>query len=169
MESDSEHTWTVTLSCMLLAEALDEEFKDQGGIDTFKVIKMALIHDLPEIITGDFATWDDAARTNKEEDEQAAMQELTKDLPEHTRDELRSLWHECEAMETLEAKIVKSIDRMDPVMQRVEFGIGFFDAHDGSLQKLDERQYPRHEFSQTLTLLYNTLREEALKKEMFKK
>jgi putative hydrolase of HD superfamily len=45
-ESTAEHTWRLCLMVMAFADGLD-------GIDTLKLIKMCLIHDLGEAVSGD--------------------------------------------------------------------------------------------------------------------
>jgi putative hydrolase of HD superfamily len=170
-ENDAEHSWAVALTCMLLTSRLEEEFDTK--LDRERILKMALIHDLAEIHTGDTKTWDKKSRIGKEEKEREAIHILINDLPEDTHREILSLWEECEAQETLEAKIVKSIDRMDPVIHRTSFDAGWKNVEGvkgaGTKDTLDAYQYPRHEFSKTLTELYETVRDEAIAKGMLKK
>lgn len=170
MESDAEHSWSVALITMLLASRIESELDVK--IDQAKLLKMALIHDLAEIETGDTATWDIAARENKEEKERVAVHHLIGLLPEDLGRDLLALWEECEKRETIEAKIVKSIDRLDPVVHRVSFNIGWkgiMEEKHATIQALDERQLPRHEFSKTITALYEAFREEGKEKGMFVK
>ena len=165
-ENDAEHSWSVSIICMLLSSMLEEEFKVK--LDTLKMLKMCLIHDMAEIKTGDTKTWDTAARVNKDENERLAINELVSLLPKTLGDEFLQIWEECEARETLEAKIVKSIDRFDPVMHRVFFEIGWDDVEKdhAPVEALDSRQLPRHEFSKILTEIYKLVREEALRKNL---
>jgi putative hydrolase of HD superfamily len=135
------------------------------------MLKMALIHDFAEIETGDTKTWDASAREGKQERERVAIQKLFIGVPEDLRSELMGLIAECEEKKTLEAKIVKSVDRLDPVLHRTVFRIGWqglMDEEHGTIEALDARQLPRHEFSKVLTDLYTTIRDEAVEHGLFK-
>jgi putative hydrolases of HD superfamily len=169
MENDAEHSWSVAFICMLLASRLEKEFGVK--LDQARMLKMALIHDFAEIETGDTKTWDTTAREGKVERERVAIENLFKDMPEDLRTELTGLIAECEEKKTLEAKIVKSIDRLDPPLHRTAFRIGWEgcveDDH-ATVSALDARQLPRHEFSQILTDLYKTIRDEAVEYGLFK-
>lgn len=165
-ENDAEHSWMVALSCLVLMPELEREF---GKIDREKVLAMALIHDVAEIVTGDTKTWDNKARINKEEKEREAVEKLFGKLEKEKRDYLISLWEECEKQETVEAKFVKSIDRMDPVVHRIATGGGWHDVeefHNG-VENLDERQIPRHKFSKIMSRMYQELRRMAIRRKMF--
>ena len=168
-ENDAEHSWSVAFICMQLASRLEKEFGIK--LDEAKMLKMALIHDLAEIETGDTKTWDKLARSDKEEKEKVAIEKILKDLPDDLRKEMGDLIDECEKKETLEAKIVKSVDRLDPVLHRTAFGIGWQgvveDEH-ATVDALNTRQTPRHEFSKILTKLFETIRDEAVEKGLFK-
>ncbi len=168
-ENDAEHSWAVAFACMVLASRLEKEFDTK--LDQAKMLKMALIHDIAEIGAGDTKTWDAAARVGKEDKERTALHALAKGLPEDIRAEFISLWEECEKKETLEARIVKSVDRFDPVLHRTAFRIGWkgnVEEEHATIPALNERQLPRHEFSKILTEVFETIREEAIKEGMFK-
>ncbi|MEP7103986.1 MAG: HD domain-containing protein [Candidatus Dojkabacteria bacterium] len=169
-ENDAEHSWSVALICMLFASRLEKELALK--IDQLKMIKMAIIHDMAEIETGDTKTWDTSARVDKEEKERAAFYEMTNLLPDDLKDEFRNLWEECEKRESVEAMIAKSIDRLDPVLHRTFHEVGWKNVADdgehGTVEALDSRQLPRHEFSEIITKLYTTIRDEAVSKGMFK-
>lgn len=163
-ESDADHSWSVTLICMLFASRIEKELG--VTVNQLKMMKMAIIHDMAEIETGDTRTWDTAARVNKEQKERDAFYSMTEILPEDLKLEIIELWEECEKRESIEAKIVKSVDRLDPVLHRTFFEVGWGDVtgHDGTVEALDERQLPRHQFSEVLTELYTTVRDEAVNK-----
>ena len=79
---------------------------------------MSIIHDMAEIKTGDTRTWDTPARVNKEQKERDAFYSMTEVLPENLKLEKR---------ESLESKIVKSVDRLDPVLHGTFFEVGWGD------------------------------------------
>jgi putative hydrolase of HD superfamily len=168
-ENDAEHSWAVAFACMVLASRLEKEFGVE--LDQLKMLKMALIHDLGEIGTGDTKTWDTAARVGKGEREREAMRDLLSEVPDDIRAGIMEVWEECEKKESLEAKIVKSVDRFDPVLHRTTFNIGWKgvveDEH-ATAAALDARQLPRHDFSKTLTAIYEAIRDEAVQEGLFK-
>ena len=168
-ENDAEHSWSVALICILVTTRIEEELRIK--IDQEKMLKMAIIHDLAEIITGDTKTWDDVARVNKEEKEKDAISALFAKLPHDLGEDLFSLWEECEKRETIEAMIVKSVDRFDPVIHRTVFNLGWDNVEDehATSVALDSRQLPRHSFSKILTSIYTQVRDEAISKHLFKK
>ena len=167
-ENDAEHTWSVTMLCMLLGNRVQKELG--VDLDFERMLKMAIIHDIAEVLTGDTKTWDVNARISKEENERNAVEELFGQLPQDLHDEFLSLWEECEAKMTVEAKIVKSLDRLEPVLHRVLHGYGWENLGDEDPEKtvkaLDDRQLARHEFSYVITELYQEIRSEALEKKM---
>ncbi|MEK7094094.1 MAG: HD domain-containing protein [Patescibacteria group bacterium] len=168
-ENDAEHSWAVAFICMVLATRLEKEFDIK--LDQARMLKMALIHDLAEIGTGDTKTWDTASRVGKEEKEKKAMNDLVKLLPKDISEEMMLLWLECEKKETVEAKIVKSVDRFDPVIHRTAFRVGWenvIEEEHATIEALDGRQLPRHSFSKVLTEVYKNIRDEAVKEGFFK-
>ena len=64
---------------------------------------------------------------------------------------------------------MKSVDRVDPVIHRVVFNVGWGNVtgDDGTVEALDKRQLPRHEFSKLINELYMKIRDEAVEKKMF--
>jgi putative hydrolase of HD superfamily len=109
-ESSAEHSWHMAMMLLLLERYAAEPF------DLLRAVKMALIHDLVEIEAGDtyaFATFDAA---EKHEQEKAAAENLFGMLPAEDRAELLELWHEFEELSTPEARIVKAMDALQPIL-----------------------------------------------------
>ena len=113
-ESVAEHSWRVALMAMLLAPEFPEADMD-------KVIRMCLIHDLGEAFTGDIPTFDKTAADAEKED--ALFERWIGTLPEATKQEWTALLAEMNALETLEAKIYKALDKMEAVIQHNESDI----------------------------------------------
>ena len=89
--------------------------------NTLRCIGMALVHDLPEVITGDIAVRaieKDQVMTysEKEEKETAAAQELFASQPE-----MLLLWQEYQENKTPEAKFVHDLDKVEMVLQAWEY------------------------------------------------
>ena len=113
-ESVAEHSWRISLMAMLVAD----EFP---GADMNKVIRMCLIHDLGEAFTGDIPTfWKTGADETKEED---LLNAWVGTLPEPQKNEFSQLYAEMNALETLEAKIYKALDKLEAIIQHNESDI----------------------------------------------
>ena len=114
-ESVAEHSWRIALMAMLLKPEFPEADMD-------KVTRMCLIHDLGEAFTGDIPTFDKSQ--DHEAAEKKAYDTWVRSLPGQTRDEFVELLAEMEALESLEAKIYKALDKLEAVIQHNESDIG---------------------------------------------
>ncbi|MBQ2729458.1 MAG: HD domain-containing protein [Clostridia bacterium] len=107
-ESVAEHSYRCAVMAMLCAD----EFP---GLDMNKVIKMCLIHDFGEAVTGDipaFLKTDDHEKT-----EDKAIESLCDMIPEAG---LLPLFEEMREMKTPEAKLCKAIDNLEAVISHNE-------------------------------------------------
>lgn len=164
-ENVAEHSWSTALLCMTLMPYLKEEFED---IDELKVLKIALIHDLGEVYTGDTPVWDITSSEDKYTQEQASMKQLVSSLSPQLQNSILSLWEENEAHTSREAQIVRSLDRLDPVIHRVvnSFGWNNVKGDHGTKEQLDNRQLPRHQFSKTITAFYTFIVNKAQQEDL---
>lgn len=113
-ESVADHSWRIALMAMLC----EDEFPD---VDINKVIKMCLIHDFGEAVTGDIPAF---YKTEEHEDtEEKAIDKLLKRLPDPVEKELSLLFDEMEELKTPEAKLWKSLDNMEAVIAHNESDI----------------------------------------------
>jgi putative hydrolase of HD superfamily len=114
-ENSAEHSWQVALLAMVLKDFSCEKV----CID--RVIKLLLVHDLPEIIVGDtfFYSNDregDAASSLSNKEREAAI-ELFSSLPDSIANELLELWEEFENRQSPESKFAHALDRIMPGLQ----------------------------------------------------
>lgn len=109
-ENDAEHSWHISVMAMVLSEYTNEE------VDTFKVIKMLLVHDLVEIYAGDTFCYDVEGNKSKKDRELKAADKIFGILEEYKGKEMRSLWNEFEEMKTKEALFAASMDRLQPML-----------------------------------------------------
>lgn len=128
-ESIADHTYLAVMLAELILET--SELK----LDKDKVIKMILIHDLPEAITGDYHSYKvhsgELSRTEKKEREAQAIQKYLAVLPETQAKTLESLWREYEDQNSTEAKFAKAIDRLETMIQWASMDFEFYhDGHD---------------------------------------
>lgn len=115
-ESVAEHTWRMMLMALLLHDKLDE------NVNLSQVLKICLVHDLPEVITTDYPAFKKQP-DDKVEQEEAALQKMTGKLPKNTRNEIVSLWQEYEAGSTPEARFTKALDKLEVLIQHNESDI----------------------------------------------
>ena len=105
-ENSAEHSWSLALMAIVLADFANED------IDLLKVLKMLVIHDLPEISTGDVFVY--AKNGDHHEEELEAAEKLFSVLPERLRETFLALWEEFEDGETPEARFARALDRFHP-------------------------------------------------------
>ena len=110
-ESDAEHSWHLATFLLLLEDELPEA-------DFPKVLKLALIHDLPEIYAGDTNPYR-GDLTNKEANEKAAADKLFNMLPSTPKLKFKQLFEEYLNQTTIEARLVKSADKLMPLIQNL--------------------------------------------------
>ena len=109
-ENDAEHAWHMAIMIYLLKEYANEEF------DVTKAMMMALIHDIVEIDAGDTYAYDVENKKTQEEREKKAAERIFGILPENQQKELKGLFEEFEAGETKEAKFVRAMDNLQPLL-----------------------------------------------------
>lgn len=133
-ENSAEHSWHLAMFAMVLAE--DE------AVDTGKVIRMLLVHDIVEIDAGDAPIHGNHDPAEIEARENAAADRLFNLLPEDQAAALLALWHEFEAAETAEAKFAKAIDRLQPLLLNTLTGGGTWNDHAVTETQACERYGP---------------------------
>jgi len=137
-ESIADHTFRMTLAAWLLAL--------EGRLNINRVIKIALIHDLCEVYAGDstpydhflpksakdikklLASWPRLPKAKKQQlslkkyyKEDAALNKLIASLPLNIRREIKSLWMDYERGLTKEGRFVRQIDRLENLLQALEY------------------------------------------------
>ena len=106
-ESVAEHSWRLAMLALLLRDALPE-------VDMDKVLRMCLIHDVGEAVTGDIPSFQKTDAN--EETERQAIAELLSPLPDGLRGELTALFAEMDALATPEARVYKALDKLEVVV-----------------------------------------------------
>jgi putative hydrolases of HD superfamily len=104
-ENSGEHSWTLALMALVLAEHAAEP------VDVDRVLRMVIIHDLVEIDAGDTYVYDDTGKATQAEREAAAADRIFALLPEPQATDLRAVWDEFEHGNTAEARFGRSLDR----------------------------------------------------------
>ncbi len=162
-ENDVEHSWHLAIMAVVLQEYTPQQ------VDLIRVIKMVLLHDLVEIDAGDTFAYDAEAGYDKEEREQAAADRLYGLLPPDQEQELRALWDEFEARESVEAKFASALDRMQPLLNNYNTQGGTWQTHDVSSAQVRKRMGPVGEGALKLGEYVDTLIEDAISQGILKR
>ena len=113
-ESVAEHSWRLAMMAMLCKDEYPE-------LDIDKVIKMCLIHDLGEAVTGDIPAF--VKTQEDEQNEENALLQLLSALPEDMQKEFIALFSEMNERKTPEAKLFKSLDNLEALISHNEADI----------------------------------------------
>jgi putative hydrolase of HD superfamily len=97
-----------------------------GKINIPLCTKMALIHDMAEALVGDITPVDGVSKPEKSRREETTMDYFTKRLLGRVNgglagEEIKAVWREYEDGETLESKFVHDIDKIELILQMVEY------------------------------------------------
>ena len=152
-ESVAEHCWRSAL----MAYFLKDEFPEA---DMNKVLLMCLIHDLGECFTGDIPTF---VKTKADEDkEETLLSRWVTSLPKPYCHEMTALYDEIAERKTLEAKIFKTLDGLEAVIQHNESDIGTWLPNEYELNLVYAND--KVSFSPYLTALREEIRKETAQK-----
>ncbi len=109
-ETVAAHTWRLCLMALVLAPHFP-------GIDVSKLLRICLVHDLGEAISGDISAALQASLPNKAEQERADLVQLVQPLPDAVRADLVALWDEYDTASSPEAKVAKGLDKLETILQ----------------------------------------------------
>src|SRR6478609_7402054 len=98
-ESVADHTYGTALMAMV--------FSDVHNLDTEKILKMALLHDLAESVTGDFMP-EEISKENKKTAEDDAIK-------------YSMIWNEYMQASTKESVLLHDIDNFEMAIQAVKY------------------------------------------------
>jgi len=137
-ETIAAHTFRMTLMAWLLC--------CKEKLDTERIIKMSLIHDLCEVYAGDttpydgilpkdkkkwkeiFNKWRRIPKKEKEiyflekyKKENKALKKLISKLPPTLKKEIKNLWNDYEKGLTKEGRFVRQLDRVENLLQALEY------------------------------------------------
>ena len=108
VESVADHSYSTAIMSMVLS--------DLEGLDTEKIIKMALLHDLAESIVGDI-TPDKMNYERKINMENKAMIQILENLPSSISQQYIVLWYDFQKNSSKEANFLHEIDKLEMVFQ----------------------------------------------------
>jgi len=114
-ESVADHSFMCTLLAMCIG--------DMEGYDVKKLMRMALLHDVQESVTGDYDQYakEKIGSLQMKAIERKAIEEVLSLLPTKLKARYLSLWEEFENQATPEAMLVREIDKIEMVLQALEY------------------------------------------------
>lgn len=118
----ADHSWRLTLMIFIIGNEL------KAPVQIEHAMKIALVHDLAELKTDDIDAYEVIQKRvsleEKQKNEIIAMKEIVDGIS--FGDEIYNLWEEFEKQETLEAKFVKALDKIEAFMHLDETGTGVY-------------------------------------------
>ena len=109
-ESTAEHSWRLCLWVMVFAD----EF---AGLDLEKMLKICVLHDLGEAISGDVPATEQKPDDDRAAKERGDLATLLAPLPEIQQAKFLSLWDEYERGSSREGRIIKGFDKLETILQ----------------------------------------------------
>lgn len=122
-ESVADHMYRMAIMTMLAPPAL------AARLDLARCARMALVHDMAESLVGDITPVDGVRKAEKRRREAAAMDYLCGGLlgavgGGAAGEAMRRVWQEYEDAESLESRFVHDVDKMELLLQMVEYERG---------------------------------------------
>lgn len=120
-ESVAEHTWRVALMAMAIEEYLPQK------VNSERLLKMIIIHDLVEVYATDIPAFDTMnnikVKEQKRQNEMKAIEKIRNLLGNDTGQQFYDLWFEFEHRKTYEAKVGNALDKLEAQIQHNEAAI----------------------------------------------
>ena len=120
-ESVAEHTWRVSLMAMLIEPFLNR------AVDSARLLKMIIVHDLVEAEATDIPAFDTMnnaeLKKQKQINEIKAIEKIRDTLQGNLGEDVYNLWMEFEHKETFEAKVANALDKLEAQIQHNEADI----------------------------------------------
>ncbi|KAF4984277.1 hypothetical protein FZEAL_489 [Fusarium zealandicum] len=110
-ESVADHSYRMGMIAMFAPQ----------GLDQVKCMKMCLFHDVAESVVGDITPFSGVSKAEKSRRETSTIEYIATRWSGPYTSELRELWHEFEASETPEAQFAQDIDKIELLLQAVEY------------------------------------------------
>lgn len=112
-ESVADHVFRTALIALLIG--------DVKGFNSELMIRMALIHDLPEAVLGNKTPTEYRNEATKKRAETIQMRKFANLLPKAIETRFMETWRMLSRGKCVEAKLVKEIDRFEMLLQAAEY------------------------------------------------
>jgi len=152
-ESVAEHCWRLAVMALLVADEFPE-------LDIERVVKMCLIHDFGEALTGDIPSF--YKTKQDEEKEELAITDLLSNLPSGISNDFSALFDEMALLNTPEAKLFKALDKLEAIVSHNESPLDTWIE----LEFTENLTYGEEDvaFSEYLTALKEELKNDSIRK-----
>jgi putative hydrolase of HD superfamily len=111
-ESTAEHTWRLCLMVMLFEREL-------AGFDLLRLLKLCIVHDLGEAISGDVPAVEQRHHPDRAGSERADLVRLCTPLSADIRDTVLELWDDYAGARSPEAALAKGFDKLETMLQHL--------------------------------------------------
>ena len=111
-ESVADHCFSVAAIAMIISECRE--------LDTQKILKLSIIHDLAESVIGDI-TPDEMEKEQKNKMEDSAIKKIFQNLPDKISEQFLQLWSEYKDKTTKESILVHQIDKFEMFLQAKKY------------------------------------------------
>jgi 5'-deoxynucleotidase YfbR-like HD superfamily hydrolase len=158
-ESVAEHTWRMSLMAVLIEPLLTQE------IDTARLLKMIILHDLVEAEASDVSALDvlrnPAIKLAKVEKEKQAIENLRGALKDTNGQEIYNLFYEFEEKQTYESKVANALDKLEVQLQHNHADFSTWEEIEYDMSYMMDKHVL---FDPTMTELKNQIEKQAEEK-----
>ncbi|CAG23502.1 HD domain-containing protein [Photobacterium profundum] len=112
-ESTAEHTWRLCLLAMLVS-------KHYPHLNSERILKLCIVHDIAEAISGDISAIEQHAGLDKSAIEMRDLKILIAPLTQDLQNEMLELWLEYDQALSEEAKLTKALDKLETILQHTQ-------------------------------------------------
>jgi putative hydrolases of HD superfamily len=129
-ESVADHSFALALICLFEGQ--------RRGYDVEKMLKLAILHDVEEAITGDLTPEDKRSKGKLAVESQrlSARKQLIGHLPRESQRIYEELWSELDEDHTKESRLVHELDKLEMALQANAYSKS--GAEPGKLQEFYE-------------------------------
>jgi putative hydrolase of HD superfamily len=158
-ESVAEHTWRMSLMAVLIEPLLKQK------VNTARLLKMIILHDLVEAEATDISALDvlrnPEIRLNKIEREKKAIENLRSALQDTNGQEIYDLFYEFEEKKTYESKVANALDKLEVQLQHNDADFSTWEEIEYDMSYMMDKHVL---FDPTLFELKTQIEEQATKK-----
>jgi putative hydrolase of HD superfamily len=133
MENDAEHSYQLCLLAWAIIEM------DKLSLDSSKVFKLCIAHDLVEVYSGDVPLWGKNGHDEKIEREAQALQIIKERFNETS--EIASVISEYKERTTEEARFVYGLDKLLPLLNQLQTNGIIWKNHHVTKEQVLEKLY----------------------------
>jgi putative hydrolases of HD superfamily len=160
-DSSADHSWRLALMVFTFVREL------KLNIDVEKAMKVAIIHDIAEGLTGEIDARDvyggKISKKKKHGMEMKAMKKIRNILPKKMGDEIYGLWLDYEENRNAEGRLVKALDKIETLVTLLEAGYKKYDLPEMIPNYADKAVNNFPKLKKTLQIIKKKLKKEFKK------